>query len=435
MPQLPAEIQWTTGRKIGLRFFIVFFLLYIFANPNGVIPFTESISTWCIQPLQHIIPWFAAHVLHLSKPITIFTNGSGDTTYDYVTLLFVTITAVLGCIAWTLLDRRRTTYDSLQYWLLVVIRYYLAATMLEYGIIKVIKLQFPYPDLNRLLEPYGHSSPMGLAWTYMGYSQGYNYFAGLAEATAGLLLLFRRTTAAGALLAFVVASHIMAMNYCFDIPVKLLSTMMVAMALYILYASGNIRRFTAFLFGNKTVGLDTIQPPAIRKRSLFITLRVIKFMLAAYIFLGILYNAIQGRSEYGEGAPKIPLRGIYSTRIFLRNKDTLAALQTDTYRWKRLVVDGSQLYPYATILKMDESPAAYYSVNSDTVRHTLAIRSYSDTTESYNLSYRFPTPDSLVLTGILKKDSLFITAKKMGEKDFLLMNRGFHFISEYPFNR
>jgi hypothetical protein len=40
---------------------------------------------------------------------------------------------------------------------------------------------------DRLLKPYGESSPMGLLWTFMGYSTGYNLFTGGAEALGGLL--------------------------------------------------------------------------------------------------------------------------------------------------------------------------------------------------------------------------------------------------------
>jgi hypothetical protein len=41
---------------------------------------------------------------------------------------------------------------------------------------------------------------MGILWTFMAASTGYTIFAGLAEAVAGLLLLFRRTSTLGALL-------------------------------------------------------------------------------------------------------------------------------------------------------------------------------------------------------------------------------------------
>ena len=33
------------------------------------------------------MPWVGRHILHLSYAITVFPNGSGDTTYNYVEVL------------------------------------------------------------------------------------------------------------------------------------------------------------------------------------------------------------------------------------------------------------------------------------------------------------------------------------------------------------
>jgi len=39
-----------------------------------------------------------------------------------------------------------------------------------------------------MIEPLGEFSPMGLMWTFMGYSKGYNRFVGGAEMLGGILL-------------------------------------------------------------------------------------------------------------------------------------------------------------------------------------------------------------------------------------------------------
>src|SRR5690606_38614645 len=124
-------------------------------NPNGIVPFSEYVFDIYIEPFHQLIPWIAKHILHLSYDITVFTNGSGDTTYDYVTLLFIFVISIIGAIVWAVLDRRRKNYNQLYYWLTVVVRYYAAFTMLTYGLVKVFKLQFPAADPWRLLEPYG----------------------------------------------------------------------------------------------------------------------------------------------------------------------------------------------------------------------------------------------------------------------------------------
>ncbi|MDB5090185.1 MAG: hypothetical protein JWR09_4179, partial [Mucilaginibacter sp.] len=91
MTTLTAEpAYWSTAQKIAFRFFMIFFILYIFFNPNALEPYTLGSFNLYIQPFHKLIPWLGKHVLHLPRPITAFTGGSGDTTYDYVILLFLT---------------------------------------------------------------------------------------------------------------------------------------------------------------------------------------------------------------------------------------------------------------------------------------------------------------------------------------------------------
>ena len=41
----------------------------------------------------------------------------------------------------------------------------------------------------------------------------------------------------------------------------------------------------------------------------------------------------------------------------------------------------------------------------------------------------------LTLEGNLNQDSLKINLRKVGENQFLLVNRGFNWVNDYPFNR
>jgi hypothetical protein len=425
----PAD--WSLAKTLGFRFKFLFFLLYIFLNPNGVLPFTdEDGDVWWLQPLHKLIPWLAQPFLH--KQIAYVTNGSGDTSYDYLVLLFILLFALIGSAVWSILDRHRRSYPTLFYWLTAAVRYYLALTMLEYGMAKIIKLQFPFPDLGRLIQPYGNSSPMGLAWTFMGYSQGYNYFAGFAEVIAGLLLFFRRTTTIGALLAFVVGAHIVAMNYCFDIPVKLYSTIIVLMAAWLL--SDDAQQLVNLFFRSGEGRLTRIKAPMPKNRAWFLIGRIVKTLLIGYALVGFLIANVKAMSKYGDNAPSTALRGIYNVKTFIRNKDTIAPLQTDTLRWKQLVLDGSPDYAYASILAMNDSAKGYFSFKPDTARHMITLTSYTDATNKYAFHYRLPKKDSMVLRGAWKKDSLEIHLKLVDWKNLLLVRRGFHWINEYPFN-
>jgi uncharacterized membrane protein YphA (DoxX/SURF4 family) len=420
---------WSFAQRLLFRFFLVLFLLYIFFNPNGVLPYSDYVFNFYIPPFHQLMVWIAKHILHLSHPVTVFTNGSGDTTYDYVVTLFISVISLVTAVAWSIVDRKTKTYNKLFYWLCVIVRYYVAITMFAYGFAKVFKLQFPFFSPDRLLEPYGNSSPMGLAWNFLGFSRGYNYAMGFAELLGGILLLFRRTTTLGALITLAVAGNIMAINYCFDVPVKLLSTTLVVMSLFLL--AKDIHRLVNFFFLNKPAQPSNITPPVFRKKWQNVLLAVLKYGLICYVIIVNTQQSLSAMKEYGDASPKPPLYGIYNIETFVRNRDTVLSLTTDTTRWRQLMVS----YPgYAFIKTMNDSTKGF-AFNADTVSKKIEMFSYSDTTKRSSFVYSVPKENVLLFMGKVNDDSVEIEMKKYDLNKFRLVSRGFHWVNEYPFNR
>jgi len=422
-------VNWTPLQKAAFRFFMLLFLLYIFFNPNGVLPYTDNLFEYYIKPFHSLIPWLAKHALHMAKPITIFTNGSGDTTYDYLIILFITVLSAIGALIWSITGRNTKNYNKLLYWLTVVVRYYVAITMITYGSVKIIKLQFPFPGFGRLVEPLGNMSPMGLAWNYMGYSTGFNYFTGIAEFSCGVLLFFRKTTTLGAILGLVVTGNIMAINYCFDVPVKLLATALVVMCMFILIRDA--RRLINFFFLNKDALPSNLSPHRFKTKWKNIVLTVVKYALVIYVVFGDMISAVQAGATYGDHAKKPPLYGLYQVDTFVKNKDTLPPLTTDTTRWSKFMTS----YEGSAATKMMNDSMKYYSLKVDTVKHTITANTYADTVHKFHLKYAFQKPDIMTLSGTWKKDSVYIRLHKLDPKNFLLLKRGFHWVNEFPFNR
>jgi len=103
----------------------------------------------------------------------------------------------------------------------------------SYGFSKVFPLQMQL-SLPDMVERWGDFSPMGALWSFMGASKPYTILAGSAEALAGLLFLFHRTTLLGAMISFGVMFDVAALNYCYDVPVKLYSTNLVLISVFLL---------------------------------------------------------------------------------------------------------------------------------------------------------------------------------------------------------
>lgn len=429
MENITASSGWSLTKKLAFRFFFIYFLLYIFFNPNGVLPYVDDLYGLYIGPFHNLVVWIGKHILHLAQPITVFTNGSGDTTYDNIIILLIAFLSAVGTVIWSVLESGERGYGKLFYWFTVVLRYYVAITMLSYGFYKVIKLQFPFPSFGSLIEPYGNSSPMGLAWNFFGYSTGYNYFTGIAELSCGLLLLFRKTSALGAVMTLIVAGNIMAVNYCFDVPVKLLSTTLVMMALFLICR--DITRFTNFFFFNKSAAPTNLTPHRFKTKWKNIALSSIKYLLIVYTILGDLYGAVQAEASYGPKAKKPPLYGLYSVKTFIINKDTIKPLTTDTLRWSKLAIS----YPGNAFIKFIDDSTVYYAFNVDTIKKKIVMNKYSDTVHKYLFTYLQPKKDSLVIKGTYKKDSIQVRLHKDDINKFLLVKRKFHWISEFPFNR
>jgi hypothetical protein len=125
---------------------------------------------------------------------------------------------------------------------------------------------------------------------------------GFAELLGGTLLLFRRTTTPGAIVTLAVAGNIMAINYCFDVPVKLYSTTLVVMSLFLL--AKDIHRLANFFFLNRPTQASNITPPVFRNKWQNILLAVLKYGLIFYVVIANIQQALSGIKEYGDAAPK-----------------------------------------------------------------------------------------------------------------------------------
>jgi hypothetical protein len=425
---LQTNTPWNIYKKIAFRFFFLLLPLFIILNNNGAFPFVSGILQLPGLVLHDLIPWFSKHIIHYNYDFTITTNGSGDTSYDWVLLLFMFFISVIGCIIWSVFDRKRKSYNTAYYWLVVLVRFYLAFTLILYGLIKVIKLQFPDPSLNRLLQPFGDASPMGLAWTFLGFSKGYNTFMGIVEVSA-VLLLFRRTVVVGAFLSLAATAHVMSMNYFFDVPVKLLSTALVVMSLFIL--APHFLTLYRFFIKYESQQLNKMYRPTFKKRWLYISAYSLKYLYITAGIVSMLYTFNQQTKTYGSAAPKPFLYGIYNVEDMRLKDKTLPPLTTDSIRWKQMVISYTG---YARIKKMNDSTVNFTTV-FDQKKKELILKSTAKDSSKYVLNYHVIGKDRLVFSGLSDKYSISVSFKRKDLKDFRLINRGFHWVSEYPYNR
>lgn len=426
-PVSPAP--WSLWQKLLFRFFALYFFLYTFPFPLDLLPFTDTLSGMVYEDIWMPLVQKAGAWLHIQGLEDSSPNGSGDTTWNYVQLLVILLLTLVGWLIWSVADHRRRHYDRLLYWFSVYVRYALAAAMLSYGWVKVYKSQFPHPSLNNLLQSYGQSSPMRLAWTFMGYSDAYNLFTGGAELLAGFLLFFRRTRLLGALLGVTVMANVVAINFCFDVPVKLYSSHLLLMALFI--AAPDFRSLYRFFILHIPAAPTGKLRPFSGNRKLKTGLGSLKCLFIVYILYTGISTGLEAHQSYGDGATKPPLWGIYNVETFVKNKDTLAPLVTDPVRWRRFVTG----HPGTAVVYSMNDSKTFWNLRPDTTGHNITLEDMYNVKSTWWLHYSQPDSQHLVFTGTNGKDSIFLLMRKEPADSFMLINRGFHWINEYPYNK
>lgn len=414
---------WPIATRIAFRMAFVYFVLYSFPFPLNMIPGFESSTTWFSDRWQAGIKWVGLTVF--GSEITVMPNGSGDTTYNYVEVFTLAIVSVLAGIAWTAVSRAKR-HEVLHDLLRVYLRYVLAFTLLSYGMAKVIPTQFPTPTPDRLMQPYGESSPMGLLWTFMGSSPAYTIFAGAAEVLAAIPLLFRRTTLLGALLAAGVLTNVVMLNLCYDVPVKLYSTHLLLMACLLILPDAG--RLCGFLILNRAAPRLGTAPAWILARW-----RVVRWVGKSIMLLAVAVSVAGetiGGIEFVNEPPK-PLQGVYDVVEFKVDGQVRPPLTSDAERWRRLAFNS---WGGLAIRRMDDSRLRYMATINESAK-SVTLQTMNTDAPDLSLTYEVTGGGGLVLRGPTDRGVIEVTLSKQPDDAFLLLNRGFHWINEYPFNR
>lgn len=422
--QTPPSARWSPLTRIGFRFAFCYLLLWCSPATGNVwlldtIPILKMLSIPWVWLWHHITPWTAIHLFHLQgQRVTYFPTGSGDTTLDYVGAFLYLVFAMIGTLVWSILDRRRPGYRTLLAWLHLVVRLTLAATLLQYGIAKVIPTQFQSPGLIRLAETYGESSPMGILWTFMGASMPYVIFSGLAEVSAGILLIFRRTALLGALVSAGVMLNVTMLNFCYDVPVKLYSSHLFLASVFLLLP--DLHRLANVFVLNRTATPSEVPRVSFSRRWMQASAAVFKYAAFAYMIVVVAVSGWQFHTSVVTRAEP-SMYGIYEVDAFHSSNSAAPA-------WQQLIVDGSRW-----VIRLPDDTEFIDSHFSNGGR-SIELSSPSPKLRG-DLTASTPDAGHLVLTGKLGNDTLTVHLHRADPSELQLRTRGFHWINEFPFNR
>ncbi len=442
-----VDSAWPLVKLVAFRFLAVYFVLYAFPFPLDVLP---GLSGYFGPMSQQrgwtpVVPWIAEHVFQMKEPINTQLGGSGDTMYHYLCILSFAICAAIVTLIWSLAARRRS-YGTAAKWLKLACCLYLGSWLVSYGFGKFD--QFPAPSLRRLIQPYGDSSPMGLLWTFMGASTTYTLFTGVGEVVGGLLLFFRRTRTLGAAVAFGVMLHVVMLNLCYDVPVKLFSSHLLAMAAVLLWFDR--QRLASMFVWNKPTQPEPIAP-WFSSRAAHLATQTVLLLFVGWIAFSNAASTLAMHTLLTINPEQQPLYGIYEVTSFVQDGEERPPLLTDTARWRGMIFEqtlpmqfGEFTLPGTVALWQMNGGLTYHVIELNADSHTLSFppmptmatpdQSSTQPVATDALTYEQPSLDELILHGRWRGHDVKIRLARRSLEKMELPGRGFHWINESPHN-
>jgi hypothetical protein len=248
-----------------------FFLILCF--PWSIIPFPGML----LQPLLEFVNtlWIP---LFGKECVTIYSDSLG------MQLSFLHVLLLVSILCFMFRNKITRYSPFLSYWTSTLLLYFLIFFLLKYGLDKVFKHQFPFPEPNVLYTPIGKVSKGLLYWSSVGSSYSYNFVSGFIECLVAILLIINKTRLLGLLLSFLVMCNIVLINFSFDIDVKILSSLLLLTSLTLLFPYQ--QRILSLLNIHSTVvllpstsGLEKFKPKKMQWKIIVIMLLLFDVML------------------------------------------------------------------------------------------------------------------------------------------------------------
>jgi hypothetical protein len=342
------------------------------------------------------------------------TRVYSDTVSMYILVLLLLIFAILVSLLllqiknWELYKGRVIRFFYCFFF------YYLALQLLKYGADKIFKNQFYLPEPNILYTPLGRVDKDLLYWSSMGTSHFYNVFLGCLEMLAAIFILIKRTRLVGLLISLAVLLNVVAVNFGFDISVKLYSLFLFFLTVYLLvpYWTGLYQ-----LFSVKPVSLNPVSETIVIKKKLFLS-AFLKWLAIGLICLEVFYPFIKSGNFNGDSTKKPYLHGAYEIKQMIAGTDTLAA---DKLPLKRFFIHKDSYM----IFQDQEDGMQDYKLSYDKAKNIYVLTDYEFKQTVISLNYL--STDSILTIKYSRDDKdQEIIGKSVDWRNLPLLKKSFH---------
>ncbi|HEY6064142.1 MAG TPA: hypothetical protein VIV35_11065 [Chitinophagaceae bacterium] len=386
-------------------FFCVVFIPFPFNISKVQLPVTEFIFGDLIGFVSSTI---------FGRPLT-DTHVHSDTIAMYVLVLLLFFIAVIVSLVLLQLKKWPLFRDKVFAFIYRLLVYYLALQLLKYGLDKVFKNQFYLPEPNTLYTPVGRIPKDLLYWTSMGTSYFYNIFLGSLETLAAIFILIKRTRLPGLLLSLFIMINVVAVNFGFDISVKLLSLLLLFLTLYLL--APYIKSLYQFFFTQQAVTGKPNFGEAVLIRNRFLS-ACLKWFASGIIFLEAFYPVMKTGNFNGDKAARPYMHGAYEVTRYISGTDTLEPAR---FPAKRFFIHRDSYM----IFQDREDGMMDYKLSYDMDKHEYVLTDYQLHKTSIHFNYN--ESDSILIIQYSKDGKAFLLGgKALDWKKLPAVRKNFH---------
>lgn len=293
--------------------------------------------------------------------------------------------------------------------------YYLVLFLWKYGFDKIFINQFYLPEPNILYTPMGKMSKGLIYWSSMGTSQFYSIFLGVMEVLAGLFILFRRTRLAGLILSFFILINVVAINFGFDISVKLFSLVLLYLNIYLLWP------FLISLY-NYFISTKSDAKPLIISAGSFLKNKFLygslKWLVTGLILLEVLFPYLRKGNFNGDLAEKPYMHGAYEVKRMIVGNDTLDAAHATV---KRFFVNRDSYF----IFQDQQDNMTDYKLFYDPDKYIFVLTDYK--MQKTKVDFDYQPKDSLLTLEYSKGETTYrLEGKALNWRELPAVKKRFH---------
>lgn len=396
-------------RNLSLSFPIFILLGIVF------IPFTFQFFAFQFEITEFV---FGGVVDFLADSIGIQTNLTGFTSDSKRAYLLIAVLLICSVAISMFLHQFQFSEKKrikLLFYIRIIATYYLACILLKYGFDKLFKCQFYLPEPNILHSRLGNLDKDILFWSTIGSSYSYSVFMGLMEIIPGLFLFFRKSRNIGLLLAIGVFVNVVAVNFSFDISVKLYSLFLLVITVYLF--SPILNPLWNLLVNKQIHSLSDykVHHFVFQRKSIN---QVLKIACIVFVLLESLYPYLKIGNFNDDKFPRPILHGVYELRNSLIGNDSLSKQES--------VIQRVFVHRDGYLIFQDQNEEMYdYKLTVNESKKQFVLTDYDAQKQVFDYSYSNST-ELLKLNLHSSENREIYTLKKVDWRKMPLLQKQFH---------